>query len=57
MEFCVQVQWKGVDKTFWDTDDKGADLERAIEVAREYEKDLDVKAVRIINEREEVVWP
>lgn len=56
-ELSIQVQWKGLDTTFWDTDDKGADLERAIAAAEEYQKDPDVRAVRIINEREEVVWP
>lgn len=36
---------------------KQPNLERAVETAEEYQKDPDVKAVRIINEREEVVWP
>lgn len=57
MELRIQVKWKGVDPRFFDTQDAGADVEEIVKVAREYEENPEVVAVRIINEREEVVWP
>jgi hypothetical protein len=55
----IQVKWKDPrnGKDWRDTDDEGADTERAVQTAKEYQQIPEVKDVRVIDERENVFWP
>lgn len=55
----IQVQWKDKrDRGVWrDTGDTGADPEKIDELVAEYQKNPNVKAVRVIDQFENQIWP